>query len=76
MGSVTEARRAEDLVEMCRILFGADAVGPNCYMTSLININSPLTFDSTMMGALEVYARAGQATIVSPFIVGGAMAPV
>jgi trimethylamine--corrinoid protein Co-methyltransferase len=61
---------------MCRILFGAENVGPNCYLTSLININSPLTFDSTMMGALEVYAAAGQATIVSPFIVGGAMAPV
>ena len=61
---------------MCRILFGAENVGPNCYMTSLININSPLVFDSTMMGALEVYARAGQAAIVSPFIVGGAMAPV
>ena len=61
---------------MCRILFGAENVGPNCYMTSLININSPLVFDATMMGALEVYARAGQATIVSPFIVGGAMAPV
>ena len=61
---------------MCRILFGAESVGPNCYMTSLININSPLVFDATMMGALEVYARAGQATIVSPFIVGGAMAPV
>lgn len=29
-----------------------------------------------MMGALEVYAKAGQAVIVSPFIVGGAMAPV
>jgi trimethylamine--corrinoid protein Co-methyltransferase len=29
-----------------------------------------------MMGALEVYAAAGQASIVSPFIVGGAMAPV
>ena len=29
-----------------------------------------------MMGALEVYARANQACIVSPFIVGGAMAPV
>jgi trimethylamine--corrinoid protein Co-methyltransferase len=29
-----------------------------------------------MMGALEVYAAAGQACIVSPFIVGGAMAPV
>jgi trimethylamine--corrinoid protein Co-methyltransferase len=61
---------------MCRVLFGAENVGPNCYMTSLININSPLVFDSVMMGALEVYARAGQATIVSPFIVGGAMAPV
>jgi trimethylamine--corrinoid protein Co-methyltransferase len=45
-------------------------------MTSLININSPLTFDATMMGALEVYAEAGQATIISPFVVGGAMAPV
>ncbi len=76
MGSVTEPVRAEDSVEMCRILFGAENVGPNCYMTSLININSPLTFDSTMMGALEVYSRAGQAVIVSPFIVGGAMAPV
>ncbi len=76
MGSVTEPSRASDSVEMCRILFGAENVGPNCFMTSLININSPLTFDATMMGALEVYARAGQATIVSPFIVGGAMAPV
>ncbi|MEM8555813.1 MAG: trimethylamine methyltransferase family protein, partial [Pseudomonadota bacterium] len=45
-------------------------------MTSLININSPLTFDSVMMGALEVYAESNQACIVSPFIVGGAMAPV
>ena len=76
MGSVTAPERAADSVEMCRILFGAENVGPNCYMTSLININSPLVFDATMMGALEVYARAGQATIVSPFIVGGAMAPV
>lgn len=76
MGSVTEPRRAEDSVEMCRILFGADRVGPDCFMTSLININSPLVFDATMMGALEVYARAGQASIISPFIVGGAMAPV
>ena len=71
MGWVTAAERAEDSVEMCRILFGAENVGPKCYMTALININSPLAFDSTMMGALEVYARAGQAVIVSPFIVGG-----
>lgn len=76
MGSVTEPSRAQDSVEMCEILFGREFVANNCVMTSLININSPLTFDSIMMGAMEIYARAGQACIVSPFIVGGAMAPV
>ncbi|MCC5989570.1 MAG: trimethylamine methyltransferase family protein [Pararhodobacter sp.] len=76
MGSVTEPVRAEDSVKMAEILFGADFVRDNCVMTSLVNINSPLTFDATMMGALEVFASAGQACIVSPFIVGGAMAPV
>ena len=76
MGSVTEPERAADSVEMAKILFGADFVDQNTVMTSLININSPLTFDSVMMGALEEYASSGQACIVSPFIVGGAMAPV
>ncbi|MEZ5715127.1 MAG: trimethylamine methyltransferase family protein [Paracoccaceae bacterium] len=76
MGSVTDPSRARDSVEMCEILFGRDFVRENTVMTSLININSPLTFDDVMMGALEVYAAANQASIVSPFIVGGAMAPV
>ncbi|HHL20026.1 MAG TPA: trimethylamine methyltransferase, partial [Aliiroseovarius sp.] len=76
MGSVTEPSRARDSVEMSEILFGRDFVAQNCVMTSLINVNSPLTFDGTMMGALEIYAEAGQAAIISPFIVGGAMAPV
>jgi len=76
MGSVTDPSRARDSVEMCEILFGKGFVAENAVMTSLININSPLTFDDVMMGALEVYARAGQACIISPFIVGGAMAPV
>lgn len=76
MGSVTEPSRAEDSVAMCEILFGKDFVDQNTVMTSLININSPLTFDGIMMGALEVYASRNQAAIVSPFIVGGAMAPV
>ena len=76
MGSVTLPERAADSVEMSKILFGADFVDQNTVMTSLININSPLTFDGVMMGALEEYARANQAAIISPFIVGGAMAPV
>lgn len=76
MGSVTEPSRAQDSVAMSKLLFGADFVDQNTVMTSLININSPLTFDGIMMGALEVYARANQAAIISPFIVGGAMSPV
>ncbi len=75
MGSVTAPERAVDSVEMSRILFG-DAMDTNPVMTSLININSPLAFDGIMMGALEVYAKANQAIVISPFIVGGAMAPV
>src|SRR5690606_39636812 len=76
MGSVTEPSRAVDSVKMSKILFGDDFVDQNTVMTSLININSPMTFDGIMMGALEVYASNNQASIVSPFIVGGAMAPV
>ncbi|MFK7881952.1 trimethylamine methyltransferase family protein [Roseobacter sp.] len=76
MGSVTEPSRAQDSVEMCGLLFGEDFVQQNTVMTSLININSPMTFDDVMMGALEVYAKNNQACIISPFIVGGAMAPV
>jgi trimethylamine--corrinoid protein Co-methyltransferase len=76
MGSVTEPSRAADSVAMCKVLFGEEFVDQNAVMTSLININSPLTFDGIMMGALEEYATAGQACIISPFIVGGAMAPV
>ncbi len=76
MGSVTEPSRAQDSVDMCEILFGKEFVQNNTVMTSLININSPMTFDDVMMGALEIYAANNQACIISPFIVGGAMAPV
>jgi trimethylamine--corrinoid protein Co-methyltransferase len=76
MGSVTEPSRAVDSIDMSKIVFGEQFVEDNPVMTSLININSPLTFDSIMMGALEHFAAHNQASIISPFIVGGAMAPV
>ena len=34
-----------------------------------------MSLDATMLGALKVYARNNQATIITPFIVAGAMAP-
>ncbi|MBS0254708.1 MAG: trimethylamine methyltransferase family protein [Proteobacteria bacterium] len=76
MGSVTHPQRAEDSVSMAKIVFGEDFVEENCVMVNLINANSPLTFDATMLGALKVYARHNQATMISPFIVAGAMSPV
>ena len=76
MGSVTAPERAEDTLKMAQILFGEEFVDQNCVLVSLINCNSPMTLDGTMLGALKVYARANQASIVSPFIVGGAMSPV
>lgn len=76
MGSVTHPERAADTVAMAKLVFGDDFVDQNCVTISLINANSPMVFDNTMLGALEVYARAGQATVVSPFILAGAMSPV
>ncbi len=76
MGSVTHPERAADTVALARIVFGDAFVEKHCVITSLINANSPMVFDGTMLGALKVYARAGQATIVTPFILAGAMSPV
>jgi trimethylamine--corrinoid protein Co-methyltransferase len=76
MGSVTHPLRAEDSVSMAKLVFGDQFVDDNCVMVSLINANSPMVFDATMLGALKVYARAGQGTVISPFILAGAMSPV
>lgn len=81
MGSVTAPERAEDSVELAKIAFGPEAVDPatgklRTMLISLINVNSPLIYDATMLGALKVYARANQATIITPFILSGAMSPV
>ncbi len=81
MGSVTAPERAEDTVEMSKILFGDDYLDPfsgepKTVTISLINANSPMTYDATMLGALKVYARNNQACLISPFILAGAMSPV
>jgi trimethylamine--corrinoid protein Co-methyltransferase len=74
MGSVTAGERAADSVELARIAFGGDLAG-RTVMTSLINASSPLVWDATMLAAAEVYAEHNQATIITPFILAGAMAP-
>ena len=76
MGSVTSEARAEDSIDMARIIFGREFVDENCVILGNVNVNSPLVWDSTMTLALRAYARANQAAVVVPFILGGAMGPV
>ena len=61
---------------MAEMVFGREFVDQNCVLINLINANSPMVFDGTMLGALKVYARANQATVISPFILSGAMSAV
>ncbi|MGL4320636.1 MAG: trimethylamine methyltransferase family protein [Paracoccaceae bacterium] len=76
MGSVTAEDRAEDSIDMARIVFGRDFVDQNCVILGNVNVNSPLVWDGTMTNSLRAYARANQAAVIVPFILGGAMGPV
>jgi trimethylamine---corrinoid protein Co-methyltransferase len=79
MGSVTHPDRARDTVELAKLAFGPlgpDYLDDHPAILSLINANSPLVWDSSMLGAARVYAEANQATLITPFILAGAMSPV
>ena len=52
----------------------AFAAQPHCY--TIINTNSPRTLDIPMAQGLIDFARAGQVSIVTPFTLMGAMAPI
>jgi trimethylamine--corrinoid protein Co-methyltransferase len=76
LGMITAKDRAEDSIEMTRILFGREAVENNCCVIGNVNANSPLMFDKVASEAIQVYCGANQGIIVAPFILGGAMGPV
>jgi trimethylamine--corrinoid protein Co-methyltransferase len=76
MGSVTAPERAQDTVEMVKILFGPDIDAGKTVLLSLCNANSPMSWDRNMLGSAKVYAENNQACLITPFILSGAMAPV
>jgi len=76
MGGVTSPARAQDSIDLARLVFGARFMEKNAVMQGNINVNSPLVFDDTMSGALRVYAAANQCVCVSPSIFAGAMGPL
>src|SRR5947199_4930665 len=76
MGSVTSGPNAEDTIAMAEMVFGRESLEETPAIISLINVNSPLRYDDRMLSALLEYARAGQATVITPFLLMGAMSPV
>lgn len=76
MGGVTSPERAQDSIDMARLVFGRDFMDAHAVMQANINVNSPLVYDHTMSAALRVYAAANQCICVSPAIFAGAMGPL
>ncbi len=76
MGSVTHPSRAQDTVDMCKIVFGEDRLASETVVVGLANANSPMSWDFNMLGSAKVYAENNQATLITPFILAGAMSPV
>ena len=76
MSSVTLPERAQDSVDMAKIVFGADFVQNNAVLIGLCNANSPMTWDRAMLGSAKVLAENGQCALITPFIIAGAMSPV
>jgi trimethylamine--corrinoid protein Co-methyltransferase len=68
---------AADCIRMAEIVFGGrEAIEQEPVLFANCNVNSPLRFDSRMLEGILNYAAAGQAVIVTPFLLMGAMAPV
>jgi trimethylamine--corrinoid protein Co-methyltransferase len=76
LGAITEMSRAQDSVDMARILHGADTFDKNCVIMGNVNTNSPLLVDRVVTEAIRTYNGNGQGIVVVPFILSGAMGPV
>ena len=76
MGSVTSGPNAVDTIAMAEMVFGGESLEQTPAIISLINVNSPLRYDDRMLAALVEYAKANQPTVITPFLLMGAMSPV
>lgn len=76
LGAITEKSRAQDSVNMARVLHGDETFSNNCVIMGNVNTNSPLLVDKVVTEAIRVYCGSGQGILVVPFILSGAMGPV
>jgi trimethylamine--corrinoid protein Co-methyltransferase len=75
MGMTTSAKNAEDVMDMCAILFGDKFMETHPVTTGNCNGNSPLVWDETMLGAMRAFSKRNQPVLCSPFVLGGANTP-
>lgn len=76
-GEPSSEAAARDCLEMAAITHGGrERIEKEPVLFANVNVNSPLHFDQRMLEGLITYAEAGQAIIVTPFLLMGAMAPV
>ena len=75
MGMTTSPKNAEDVMEMCALLFGEAYLETHPVCTGNCNGNSPLVWDETMLGALRAFCKRNQPILCSPFVLGGANTP-
>ena len=76
LGAITEKSRAQDTIDMVEIVFGSDRMNNGVCIMANVNTNSPLLVDKVASEAIQVYSGRGQAVVVTPFILSGAMGPV
>jgi trimethylamine---corrinoid protein Co-methyltransferase len=72
------AGQIADNFEMIRIAYGLseEEFRSRPYASCVINTNSPLQLDIPMADGIINFAAAGQPSIITPFTLAGAMAPV
>tara|TARA_B110000090_G_scaffold111419_1_gene124564 strand:- start:1718 stop:3268 length:1551 start_codon:yes stop_codon:yes gene_type:complete len=75
MGMTTSPKNAEDVMEMCAILYGEEFLDDHPVTTGNCNGNSPLVWDETMLGAMRAFCKRNQPVLCSPFVLGGANTP-
>jgi len=71
-------QRALDGIRMMALArgIGLDAIADSPGVLTVINVNSPRRFDDALTQGLITMARHGQAVVVTPFTLMGAMTPV
>lgn len=72
IGQTMRAETAQMALDMSNIVFQGQ---PGCHVLGIVNPISPLIFPETMLDSMFLYARAGQALVITPCSMAMATSP-